>query len=113
MLFDWGVAGPIKGVYDLANVVGLAMLPESRKDAMKPADAYYQELVNAGVRGYSRPDFDRDYAAAMLLVFWRRIIGVASTIVSSESESISELRRVTLQRCAGHVELLELGATLE
>lgn len=67
-LFDWDGWRPAVGAGDLAYMIAMHWYPEMRRHAERPLlDAFHEELLARGVKGYDRCALQDDYR---LMVLW-------------------------------------------
>jgi hypothetical protein len=67
-VIDWQSPNKAWGAYDLAYFICGSFSAELRhKHETALRDAYYSRLLEGGVRGYSREQFDLDYARSLLV----------------------------------------------
>jgi hypothetical protein len=70
-LFDWDSWRPAVGAGDLAYMIAMHWYPEMRRHAEQPLlDAFHEELLTGGVKGYDPHALQDDYR---LMVLWETI----------------------------------------
>lgn len=103
---DWQSAALGYAAVDVAYLIGGAFSPDVRR-AVEPdlLDAYYAELLQQGVTGYDRADFDEDYRR---FTFAGINVAVCAAMSVMRTERGDRLFLTMLQRHAQHV--IDTGA---
>lgn len=105
VVFDWQAMRVGRAPYDLAYFLGTSVTTEDRRAHQANLKSmYYQTLVDAGVRNYTRGDFDQDFDYALLdIVSFTVLIGanlnfdniqgqrLVSVYISRLSDALSEI----------------------
>lgn len=92
-LFDWDGWSPAIGAEDLAYMIAMHWYPEMRQRAERPLlDAFHDELLARGVRGYDRCALQDDYRLSVLWQItrpiWLRDVGIPPVIWWNNLERI-------------------------
>jgi len=88
VLIDWQATRKGVGAFDLAYFLVLSLMTTHRHELERPAvDLYYQLLLDKGVKGYSREEFDDDYRHGCICTLVLLSLPMLSGEVSAEGEA--------------------------
>jgi hypothetical protein len=88
VLIDWQAARRGVGAFDLAYFLVLSLMTTHRHELEQPAvDLYYKLLLDKGVKGYSRAQYDDDYRHGCLCTLLLLALPMLSGEVSAEGEA--------------------------
>jgi thiamine kinase-like enzyme len=88
-VIDWQLPARIKGVYDLASLIGISIPSKVRREyEHNLLDQYLNQLTDRGVSGYGMDQLQLDYSIALFYCGFRMLEACGFTINGSEEHII-------------------------